>query len=404
MEKYRYRVLWIDDDPSEEFVNEAFEYSLDIDVKTCLNDGINALNSTDNKYDAIILDANCKITNDENEKPSLATLTDSIHDIDSFCTLGTLIPWFVYTGGGYEGFEDLAGRIHSKREWDDRKYYNKPIDRYLLFDKLKIAVEQINSKDWKIWNIYRPVFDVFDNKSPYNSLDAKEKAILLELLMAIELPEESAKSRYLNDLRKLVAGAIMKTLTKMGVIPSTIVELNGKSRHLGDPRFKEAIPIHVQRSFFSIVSICQDGSHTEKEAEEDKVPAQIDKLVRDGEAPYLLKSLVFELLNILIWLKGFMLSYNDREKNLIDFKINDIQKPESTNSKMSQYDPDIISGIIEKDSKRNFHCGDIVLTYKHMKENNYSEGDKIRIVKTAINSNENTKQLYSKSVLTSERI
>lgn len=404
MDKYRYRVLWIDDDPSEEFVNEAFEYDLDIEVKTCHNDGIMALKNKYNKFDAIILDANCKITNDVSEKPSLAALTESIHEVHSFCTLGTLIPWFVYTGGGYEGFDDLAGRIPSKREWDDRKYYNKPIDRYLLFKKLKLSVEQANSKGWKIWNIYRSVFEVFENKNPYNALDAKEKSTLLELLMAIDLPEESTKPRHLNELRKLVAGAIMKSLTNMGVIPSSIIELNGKSRHLADHRFKEAIPIHVQRSFYSIVSICQDGSHTEKEAEEGKIPAQIDKLVRDGEAPYLLRSLVFELLNILIWLNGFMNSYKDREKNLIDFKINDIQKTEGANAKLSLHDSDIITDFIEKDKEGNYHCRNMVLTYKHFGENSYQIGDKIRITKIANNTNEKTMHLYSKSVINSQKI
>ena len=54
----KYSVLWIDDNPSEGFLNEAFEYGLEIDVMTCHNDGMAALRNPNNSYDAIILDVN----------------------------------------------------------------------------------------------------------------------------------------------------------------------------------------------------------------------------------------------------------------------------------------------------------------------------------------------------------
>lgn len=316
----RYKVLWIDDDPSDEFIGEAKDYyQIDIDLKTCHNDGIAALKNPDNFYHAIILDANCKITNDEQEKPSLKSLTESILEVHMYCTSKSIIPWYVYTGGGYEGFADLASRIPSKREWDDRKYYNKPKDRYELFDNLKKSVKQINSIEWRLWNKHRQVFEIFDSKSPFLALDVQDRSMLIKLLVAAETTEESSNPAHLNNIRKFVAGGVIKTLSNMGVIPLTITKINGKSSHLGDKRFTESIPVHVQRAFYAIVSTCQDGSHSGKEVEEEKIPPQIDRLVREGKAPYLLPSLVYEILNILVWLKEFMISYGDKEANLKNF-------------------------------------------------------------------------------------
>ena len=396
----RFNVLWIDDDPSESFLNEAYEYGLDIDVKTCHNDGISALKNPNNSYDAIILDANCKITNEESEKPSLDSLTESILEVHSYCTASQLIPWFVYTGGGYEGFDNLESRISSKRLWDDRKYYKKPIQRYELFENLKKAIEEINSSEWQIRNEYQSVFAIFKNDSPYNALGDFEKALLLELLLAKDSPVEATKPSHLNNIRKFVAGGIMKTLSNMGIIPAEITELNSKSRHIGDQTFKEKIPFHIHRSFYSIVSICQEGSHSDKEAEDGKIPPQIDRLVRDGNAPFLLQSLVFELLNILFWLKDFMDSNNDKEKNKVDFciyeTINSTKVAKKSELKKA-------SGIIEKDEFGNYHCDNTILTYKHFGENQYSIGDEIFITKVCNNTNEKTCHLYPKSAIQSEK-
>jgi hypothetical protein len=397
----KYSVLWIDDNPSEGFLNEAFEYGLEIEVKTCHNDGIAALRDPNNSYDAIILDANCKITNDDNEKPSLDSLTESILEVHTYCMSSKFIPWFIYTGGGYEGYANLESRISAKRDWDDRKYYNKPIDRYNLFENLKKVVEETNSKEWLIRNSYQLVFEVFETKSPYNALDSSDRATLLKLLVNIEFARETSNPDHLNNIRKFVAGGIMKTLSNMGVIPADITELNKKGRHLGDQRYKELIPVHVQRSFYSILSVCQDGSHSNKEAEEGKIPAQIDKLVREGNAPYLLQSLVFELLNILNWLKGFMVKNNDKEKNKVYFGISETI---NSNRIAQKKELNISSGIIEKDELGNYHCDFILLTYKHFGENTYRIGDEICITEVCNNSNVRTCHLYPKSAMHSEKV
>ena len=53
------------------------------------------------------------------------------------------------------------------------------------------------------------------------------------------------------------------------------------------------VPVYIQRSFHSAVTVSNEGSHR----------LRIDQDTKDGVAPYLIRSTVFELLNILIWLK-----------------------------------------------------------------------------------------------------
>lgn len=225
----RYKVLWIDDDPSEEFIGEAKDHhQIDIDVKTCHNDGIAALKNPDNFYHAIILDANCKITNDEQEKPSLESLNESILEVHTYCTSkSVVIPWFVYTGGGYEGFDNLASRISSKREWDDRKYYNKPKDRYVLFDNLKKAVDQVNSIEWQLWNKHRTVFDIFSD----GYLSTKIGNQVMELLKTSPPTNKVEIKAILTNIRSIHESCFLQ-LESIGVIPDSQATLNNIVRHL----------------------------------------------------------------------------------------------------------------------------------------------------------------------------
>jgi len=313
----KYRVLWIDDVPSEEFINEAFEFGLEIEVEENLNAGMATLMNTSNEFDAIILDANCRVTNDVNEKPSLYTLTESIYEIDNYCTKSRLIPWFVYTGGGYEGFENISIQIHSKRDWDEKKerYYNKPIDRYELFENIKSAVNKLNSIEWKVWNDYHDIFDIFNNKSSFLALDHLDKSNIFKVLIDLQTSSETINTEHFNVIRGIFAGGIAKTLLNMGVIPEHITELNKKSKHLCNEKFREHIPIHVQRSIHLLVNTCQDGSHNDKECVEGKIPPQVIKLVSEGKARYLFTTVVYSLLNVLEWLNSFILNFGDKEKN-----------------------------------------------------------------------------------------
>ena len=271
-EQIRLNVLWVDDMPTEEFMNEAYEYGLEITSVTCVNKGMEALRDKSNAWDAIILDANCKITDEEQEQPSLGALTEAIAEL---LQMRTNVPWFVYTGGDYEGVDFLKNMI-KKRAYDDRPYYEKPKQRYDLFENIKKAVA--SSK-------------IFAIKEKYTSICSFYKDYdLIELLMKYEDDDYGTDTSIPNRVRQIIEW-IMRFFDGHGLlsVPFTGTNIADCSRSLGN--IPQIVPIHVARSMHFCVEVCNNGSHA------DEIAANIVS----GDAPYLNRSLILNLLNILHW-------------------------------------------------------------------------------------------------------
>lgn len=270
--KVNLQVLWVDDMPSDAFINEAFKYGLSLTVCTSVNGGIQLLKDKSKVWDAIILDANCKLTDNEQEQPSLKALKEAMNQL---IHMRTDIPWFVYTGGDYEGVEHLEYMI-KERSYDDRLYYEKPKQRYELFDNVKKAVEANSSY------IMRQKHSAVC--SFYTDAD------LVDLLLKQDNEDFDTDTSIPNRVRQIIEW-IMRYFDGRGLlsIPFTGTNIAKCSSSLGE--IPQLVPIHVARSMHFCVEVCNNGSHG------DEIIANI----AGGEAPYLNKSLILNLLNILQW-------------------------------------------------------------------------------------------------------
>ena len=270
--KVKLQVLWVDDMPSDAFINEAFKYGLSLTVCTSVNGGIQLLKDKSKVWDAIILDANCKLTDNEQEQPSLKALKEAMNQL---IHMRTDIPWFVYTGGDYEGVEHLEYMI-KERSYDDRLYYEKPKQRYELFDNVKKAVEANSSY------IMRQKHSAVC--SFYTDAD------LVDLLLKQDNEDFDTDTSIPNRVRQIIEW-IMRYFDGRGLlsIPFTGTNIAKCSSSLGE--IPQLVPIHVARSMHFCVEVCNNGSHG------DEIIANI----AGGEAPYLNKSLILNLLNILQW-------------------------------------------------------------------------------------------------------
>lgn len=56
---------------------------------------------------------------------------------------------------------------------------------------------------------------------------------------------------------------------------------------------KKYVPINIKRNIHSLVAITNEGSHW----------GVANSMVAEGKAPYLLRSLIYEMLNVLYWCK-----------------------------------------------------------------------------------------------------
>jgi hypothetical protein len=322
-----FKVLWIDDQPNEAFMNEAYEYGLKLTNYTCVNDGIKHLKNKKESWDAIILDANCKITSDENEVPSLDALTEAQY---SLIEIRSLLPWFVYTGGDYEGVEALRNIIRKHgRDYDDRQYYEKPKQRYELFENIKKAI--INNDVIKIKHEY------YDVCSFYKEND------LIELLIENKTDKIITDVEVPNKIRKILEW-IMGYLNETGILPLkfTVSNINDCSRILGDKRMLSFVPIYIQRSLHSCVEISNNGSHRDV----------IDEDIKSGNALYLNKCLLMELVNVLSWCASI-----DKEiKKIGESKIKEFQSKTLDILKAIKSVKTI--GKIEEDEKGFIHVGE----------------------------------------------
>ena len=270
--KVKLQVLWVDDMPSDAFVNEAFKYGLSLTVCTSVNSGIHLLKDKSKEWDAIILDANCKITDEEQEQPSLMALKEAVKQL---VHMRTEIPWFVYTGGDYEGVEHLKFII-DERDYDDRHFYEKPKQRYELYNKIKEVVADR---------------DVFVIKKKYADVcNFYQDPDLIGLLLRYESDGFETDKNVPHSVR-LIIEWIMRYLEGVGLLPISFTGTNIAkcSSSLGE--IPQLVPIHVARSLHFCVEVCNNGSHAD----------EIISYIIGGEAPYLNKSIVLNLLNILQW-------------------------------------------------------------------------------------------------------
>ncbi len=304
MDELILEVLWIDDEPSETFIDEAFEEGIKITNCLCVDEGVKLLKDNRKVWDAIILDANCKITGQEVE-PDIKALHKAVKHL---LKNNISIPWFVYTAKSMDWSENLYNLINDdERIWDDRDFYDKPSQRYELFDNIKKAVD--NSSAYRIRQQHKAVFNFYKNFD------------LVELLLDSEKEEFETDTSVPNKVRQIIEW-VMRYLDGHGLLPIAFTGTNiGKcSSSLGD--IPQLVPIHVARSMHFCVEVCNNGSHA------DEVAANIVS----GDAPYLNKSIMLNLLNILQWCPSIQ-KYEKEElrKKVEQYKQETLEKRNNRN-------------------------------------------------------------------------
>lgn len=275
-EDFKIKVLWVDDEPNEDFMNEAYEEGLDLDNVICVEDGIAKVNNPKKSYDAIILDGNCRIKHDFSEQPSLNALTEAINTL---LKKAPNLPWFVYTAANYEGSNSLDWIIKTagNREYDDKSFYVKSADRYIMYDHIKKAVANMPTTIVK--EKYSDVLKVYSSPE------------FIQLLIGLEQGSMALDSNVPNTVRKILEW-VMGYLNQEGILPVLFTGTNLSECSVCLGMMRGFIPAYIQRSVHHCEELSNEGSHRD---------SNTNKIIREGNAPYLNMSLVVDLLNILHW-------------------------------------------------------------------------------------------------------
>jgi hypothetical protein len=383
----KYKVIWFDDEfeTLDLLREQAMLNGITLIGFSNAKDGILELEKNTFQYDAAIVDGKffknpeqSGDTMDDSALGDVARALDKLSDIK-------VLPWFILSGQ-----ISFTKEINSlARLYKDNVVYDKLNEEHLLNLWNDLKREAANQEDTQIRHKYKRVFEVCTKK--YIGETANKD------LLSILKKENSEKAfidpnLYFNSLRKIMDDLFM-AFNKYGVMPDVFVKptvaLNESSKFLSGSVekgykldvavFPKVVSDHVR----SILAVCQPASHR----------SEIDIFISQVNTPYLLLSVTYQLLDVLLWFKEFIdsntdIAFNKTKYNLVD----------TSNSSNA------ITGTIEQDESNNYHCGEIIINYTQFYKNGFKIGDTIRILKVANNTNELTMHLYPKRAVQTEKI
>jgi cold shock CspA family protein len=299
MEDLVYNILWIDDEHETltGTKGRAKRNGIQLVPFKSLNAGMSELEQNYPFYDGVLLDAKF-LENEDDIKGSEDT--DNVHRAkEQLLQLKKKFEIFVLTGQA-EAYEDTTFNKAFKKVY--KKGSDEDIER--LFEDIKNAAE--NQQDTQLRYAYKRVFDVCTEK--YIGEMAGQ-----DILNLLKVNDETNIDNHFNTIRKIVEDLFM-TFVKFSLLPSAFVTpsvslnetskfLAGKSsdgtffiekgyQHLEETHLPKQIAFYLR----SILSVTQAGSHR----------SEIDLFVKSIKTSYLLKSVFFQLLDVLVWFKIYV--------------------------------------------------------------------------------------------------
>jgi hypothetical protein len=220
------------------------------------------------------------------------------------------------------------------------------------------------------------------------NLGSKIYEPLINLLKQIKETNDFEPTKdNLLPLRKIIENSFDR-LFELNLIPEEIYKagLNQTVKFLcNNKSISDFILVkdfmHPTMAYFldNLVFMTQDSQHDKK-----GLKLNVDEYISNIKSPYLFKSLVFQLLDYLIWLKKFIdVNYNSVENTILWTKVENIVTATSESK---------VVGQLQQDGGRNYYIGQYVFPYTKI-HGIYNIGDSLEITKTTQND-KTTKDKY----------
>ncbi len=364
-----YSILWIDDKHEDmpAFKRSALDFDLKLVPFKSLDAGMSELERNLFLYDGVLLDA--KFFEKEDDVPDTED-TDYVHRAkERILQLPKKFDIHILTGQA-EAFDSSDFKKAFK------KIFRKGIDddEDALFNSLKIAAE--GQLDFQIRNEYKRVFEIGNDKY----LGSKIYEPIINLLKQIKSTNDFEPTKdNLLPLRKIIENSFDR-LFELGIIPEEIYNagLNPTVKFLCNNKNNSGYTVvkdfmHPSMAYFfdNLVFITQDSQHDKK-----GLKLYVDEYISNIKSPYLFKSLVFQVLDYLIWLKQF---------------IDENPNPE-VNKNLWSKDGNIVTvtnesgliGQLQQDEEGNYFIDKCIFQYTKV-HGIYNIGDTLEITKTIEN-------------------
>ncbi len=300
MEEEVYNILWIDDEHESlsSTKGRAKRNGINLIPFKSLNKGMSELERNYPSYDGILLDA--KFFENEDDKKGTEDTFNVHRAKETLLRLNKKFEIFILTGQA-EAYED---RTFNKAF---TKVYKKGSDSEMdrLFLDIKEAAK--NQPDTQIRQTYKRVFDVCTER--YIGELAGQ-----DILALLKISDETNIDVHFNTIRKIIED-LFTAFNKFDLLPSEFINptvalnqssifLAGLEQHQDtDAKFKQHrhlegthLPEQIARYLKSILSVSQAGSHR----------SSIDLHIKAVKTPFLFKSVLFQLMDVLIWFKLYV--------------------------------------------------------------------------------------------------
>jgi len=334
-----YNILWIDDEHENltGIIGRAKRHGIKLIAFKSLNGGMSELRRNYPFYDGVLLDAKF-LENEDDAKGSEDTY--NVHRAkEELLSLKKKFEVFILTGQSEvyndKTFKQAFTKVYIKGS-------DKETDR--LFTDIKKAASC--QEDTQLRHEYNRVFDVCTERyiGEYAGQD---------LLNLLKVEDESNIGNNFNAIRKIVED-LFYTFHKFKLLPDEFVRPNlainpssiflsgevqndrtdnvyKQHRHLEETYLPQQISDYLKR----ILAVTQSGSHR----------SNIDNYVRTVKTPYLLKSVFFQLLDVIVWFKMYIDS---------NPKVSNWEKIDSTNEVVEEDDEMVRGCVINVDIHKGF--------------------------------------------------
>lgn len=290
-------VIWIDDEcvtnygklspMGEEFVNYAYEQKIKITPMQTYKEGVDAIRNNPHKYCAVILDIHNQNATSGKPSDDFDTARDEILEIH---TINHQKEPYIFILSGNKLYHGENSTIR-KPNYCSKSIYDKNGEDYkLLFEDI-LKIQSVS----KLYTCQKQYKDVLTIANDFCGKETKQR--LMKVLYEITINDVKNDPSLFNDMRKILED-ISDGLKQLGYPyfseSNEEVTLNNLSRYVGSDI---SVPEYIQRAFHTLVRVVQEGSHSQK-------TLIVDCDVVSYRAPYLLRSCLYELCNILIWMRG----------------------------------------------------------------------------------------------------
>ena len=381
------KVIWLDDEHEtlEVFIDRAREFGIKLIGFSNAEEGLAELKRNFDIYDALVVDGLFFLnkSKEKNETNSSAFVKVAA-ELNSLKDRGKVIPWFILSGepSFISDEKGLVDTLADKNFAEGGIFEKNEKDFDLLCNAILETID--DSENYHLKNNFRKVFEALEKHiNPY--LGTATEARLLEILKSMEKPRgEFDDELYFQKLR-LIIEALFRSANNYGLLHDRCIGKDGRvnltesalflsgkpTKHLGVGCRKNHFPRIIADIVKSILFITGASAHTVDPEFERNIDLK-DYRYRIN-TPYLLYSLTYQLMDVLLWYKSYIEENPDRETNKT-FWVNTI-------------------GQIEQGDGELYFCEEVLLNSKYIRQN-FKVGDIIKIIDWDNNNNHQTNAKY----------